>query len=113
MAPTKKTAAVTKKAEAPAASKVTKKNASSKSNDDNAAAAAKENNGPPKGALSAYVCFVRENRETILADTTRKGFMKAAGAAWKKVEDKSKWEEMAKEDKQRYENEWAKYNRGQ
>uniref|UniRef100_A0AC35FPD9 HMG box domain-containing protein n=1 Tax=Panagrolaimus sp. PS1159 TaxID=55785 RepID=A0AC35FPD9_9BILA len=108
MAPTKKTAAVIKKAEAPA--KITKKNNSSKSNDDNAAA--KENNGPPKGALSAYVCFVRENRETILADTTRKGFMKAAGAAWKKVEDKSKWEEMAKEDKQRYENEWAKYTRG-
>uniref|UniRef100_A0A914PNK4 HMG box domain-containing protein n=1 Tax=Panagrolaimus davidi TaxID=227884 RepID=A0A914PNK4_9BILA len=110
MAPTKKTAAPTKEAEAPAA-KVTKKNASSKSNDENASAA-KEHNGPPKGASNAYACFIRENREAILADETHKSFLKAAAAAWKAVEDKSQYEEMAKEDKERYEREIASYNRG-
>uniref|UniRef100_A0A914QVB3 HMG box domain-containing protein n=1 Tax=Panagrolaimus davidi TaxID=227884 RepID=A0A914QVB3_9BILA len=110
MAPTKKTAAATKDSEAPAA-KVAKKNASSKSNDD-ASAAAKKHNGPPKGASNAYACFIRENREAILADEKHKSFLKAAGAAWKALEDKSQYEEMAKEDKERFEREMASYNPG-
>uniref|UniRef100_A0A914P350 HMG box domain-containing protein n=1 Tax=Panagrolaimus davidi TaxID=227884 RepID=A0A914P350_9BILA len=105
MAPTKKTEATTKETEAPAA-KVTKKNASSKSKDD---ASSKKH---PKGALTAYLCFIRENREAIAADETHKGFMKAAGAAWKALEDKSQYEEMAKEDKERFEREMASYNPG-
>uniref|UniRef100_A0AC35GJB8 HMG box domain-containing protein n=1 Tax=Panagrolaimus sp. PS1159 TaxID=55785 RepID=A0AC35GJB8_9BILA len=109
MAPTKKAATITTEADAPAA-KVTKKNASSKSNDDDSAA--KKHNGPPKGALNAYSCFIRENREAIHADEKHKNFMKSAAAAWKAVEDKSEYEQMAKEDKERYEREIASYTPG-
>uniref|UniRef100_A0A914PH10 HMG box domain-containing protein n=1 Tax=Panagrolaimus davidi TaxID=227884 RepID=A0A914PH10_9BILA len=65
----------------------------------------------PKGALTPYFCFLRENRETINADGKQKSFVKAAAAEWKKLEDKSKYEQMAKEDKERYQREMARYNR--
>uniref|UniRef100_A0AC35EXZ6 HMG box domain-containing protein n=1 Tax=Panagrolaimus sp. PS1159 TaxID=55785 RepID=A0AC35EXZ6_9BILA len=106
MAPTKK-AAAEKKADKPAG-KVSKKNDAPPQED---ASATSGKGDKPKGALTAYFCFMRENRETIKVDGTQKTFVKAAAAEWKKLEDKSKYEQMAKEDKERYQRELAEYNR--
>uniref|UniRef100_A0A914QZX5 HMG box domain-containing protein n=1 Tax=Panagrolaimus davidi TaxID=227884 RepID=A0A914QZX5_9BILA len=106
MAPTKKAAAA-KKDDKPAG-KVSKKNDAPPKED---APATSGKGGKPKGALTAYFCFLRENRETIKASGTQKSFVKAAAAEWKKLEDKSTYEQMAKEDKERYQREMARYNR--
>uniref|UniRef100_A0A914PEN3 HMG box domain-containing protein n=1 Tax=Panagrolaimus davidi TaxID=227884 RepID=A0A914PEN3_9BILA len=89
----RKAAAAAKKAKATSTGEVTKK-------DENA----------PKPAQSAYNLWYRENRETIIKEKRLKNLSKAANAAWKKLKDKSKWEEMAKEDKERYQREMNEYN---
>mmetsp|Transcript_5927 Transcript_5927/g.14249 ORF Transcript_5927/g.14249 Transcript_5927/m.14249 type:complete len:304 (-) Transcript_5927:268-1179(-) len=67
---------------------------------------------PPKGALSAFMMFANEHRlamqekgaETSMASVTRE-----ASAQWKEVEDKSKYEALAEEDKERHDEEMATY----
>ena len=98
MAPTKKAAAKKtepKKTEETPASKVVKKTGDR-----------------PKGAKNAYMLFALANREAILADSTEKNVMKAAAVAWKKLEDKSEWEEKAKEEKERYQQEMDDFKGG-
>uniref|UniRef100_A0AC35GL70 HMG box domain-containing protein n=1 Tax=Panagrolaimus sp. PS1159 TaxID=55785 RepID=A0AC35GL70_9BILA len=69
----------------------------------------------PKPPQNAYNLWYRENRDTIIKEKRLKNLGKAARAAWKKLEDKSKWEEMAKEDKERYQREMNEHsgNNGQ
>lgn len=67
----------------------------------------KDPNAPKKG-LSAYMFFVKDTRQEIKEqnpDATFGEIGKLLGEAWKKLEDKSKYEEMAKQDKVRYESE--------
>ncbi|CAJ0962660.1 unnamed protein product, partial [Mesorhabditis belari] len=57
----------------------------------------------PKRALSAYMLWLAENRPRL----TKPGMSvtavaKAAGAEWKNVKDRSKWEKQASADKERY-----------
>jgi structure-specific recognition protein 1 len=51
--------------------------------------------------------YLQENMERLAQEAkgTGEGYMKLAGAEWKAIEDKSKWEELAAEDKERYQNE--------
>lgn len=64
----------------------------------------------PKRAKSAYMFWLEENRARL----TKPGMSvvdvsKAAGAEWVTVKDKSKYEKMAAQDKQRYEAEKKNY----
>uniref|UniRef100_A0A914YFC9 HMG box domain-containing protein n=1 Tax=Panagrolaimus superbus TaxID=310955 RepID=A0A914YFC9_9BILA len=68
------------------------------------------NDDYPKGALSAYMIWFRESRESIREGSKVKNLQKAAKFAWKKLEDKSEWEQKAKEDKERYQREMEEFN---
>uniref|UniRef100_A0AC34FRP1 HMG box domain-containing protein n=1 Tax=Panagrolaimus sp. ES5 TaxID=591445 RepID=A0AC34FRP1_9BILA len=70
----------------------------------------KSDDAVPKGALSAYMLWFLENRDSIRENARIKNIHKAAKYAWKKVEDKSEWEQKAKEDKERYEREMEEFN---
>uniref|UniRef100_A0AC35U3R6 HMG box domain-containing protein n=1 Tax=Rhabditophanes sp. KR3021 TaxID=114890 RepID=A0AC35U3R6_9BILA len=66
--------------------------------------------GQPKRAKSAYMIWLAEHR----AELTKPGLnvcdvARLAGAAWNKLTDKVRWEELAAEDKKRYEREIAIY----
>ena len=64
----------------------------------------------PKRALTAYFIWLAENREAIKKPgMSATQVAKAAGAAWRELTDKSKWEKKAEEDKKRYERENAEY----
>uniref|UniRef100_A0A914YXE9 HMG box domain-containing protein n=1 Tax=Panagrolaimus superbus TaxID=310955 RepID=A0A914YXE9_9BILA len=92
------------------APRATKKTAEKKDDAAPKAKVTKKSNSGPKAAVTAYTLFITENRETILEEAKTKNFFKAAGAAWKKCEDKSPWEERAKEDKARYQREMEEHN---
>jgi hypothetical protein len=67
----------------------------------------KDPNAPKKG-LSAYMFFAKETREQIKQSNPEAKFGeigKLLGEAWKELVDKSKYEQLAKEDKVRYESE--------
>lgn len=54
--------------------------------------------------------WLEENRERLTAEAKNigeKSYMRLGGEEWKAVVDKSKWEEMAKEDKERIQDELA------
>ncbi|VDO10693.1 unnamed protein product [Brugia timori] len=58
----------------------------------------------PKRAKSAYMFWLLENRSRIAKPGMSViDVSKAAGVEWGKVKDKSKYEKMASQDKQRYE----------
>ncbi|EFO14171.2 high mobility group protein 1 [Loa loa] len=58
----------------------------------------------PKRAKSAYMFWLLENRSRIAKPGMSViDVSKAAGIEWGKVKDKSKYEKMASQDKQRYE----------
>ncbi|CAJ0863996.1 4950_t:CDS:10 [Entrophospora sp. SA101] len=60
----------------------------------------------PKRALSAYMFFVRENREKVKAENPGAKFgeiAKLVGEKWKALNDKTFYNEMAADDKKRYE----------
>ncbi|GBF95760.1 hypothetical protein Rsub_08196 [Raphidocelis subcapitata] len=68
----------------------------------------------PKRALGAYMFFSKLKRDEIKAKNPSYGvtdIAKELGAAWKLLgeKEKSKYEDMAKKDKERYEKEVAKY----
>lgn len=64
----------------------------------------------PKKPRNAYNYFSTLNRSEIVAkDKTGQNPMKLLGAAWKELEDKSKYEKMAENDKIRYDNEMKQY----
>jgi len=75
--------------------------------------AAKDPNAPKRPA-SAYILFVKDQREVLLQEhpnAKQTELMKLAGAAWKELDasEKAKYEKMNAEDKIRYENEMANY----
>lgn len=62
---------------------------------------------------SAYMLWLNENRARL----TKPGMgvtdvAKAAGAEWRQLSDKTKWEGMAAADKKRYEKEMASFKTG-
>ncbi|OZC06037.1 HMG box [Onchocerca flexuosa] len=58
----------------------------------------------PKRAKSAYMFWLSENRSRIAKPGMSViDVSKAAGIEWGKIKDKSKYEKMASQDKQRYE----------
>ena len=84
----------------------------------------------PKGKLSAYNCFIREEREAmkkseaegpandseipeekISGTMAQQAFMVACAEKWKKLseEERQRFKEAAEKDKIRYENEMASY----
>lgn len=66
----------------------------------------------PKRAKSAYMFWLLENRSRIAKPGMSViDVSKAAGVEWGKVKDKSKYEKMATQDKQRYEAEKKKYKK--
>ncbi|CAJ0962845.1 unnamed protein product, partial [Mesorhabditis belari] len=62
----------------------------------------KNGGGAPKRNLTAYFIWLGENRARLAETVKPNKVLKAAGAEWKKLEDKSEWEEKAKADKERY-----------
>ncbi|CAJ0847953.1 2277_t:CDS:10 [Entrophospora sp. SA101] len=63
----------------------------------------------PKRALSAYMFFVRENREKVKAENPGAKFgeiAKLVGEKWKALNDKTFYNEMAADDKKRYESDF-------
>lgn len=62
--------------------------------------------------MSAYMLWMQANRDKIkepgmgVTDIAKK-----AGALWKEVKDKPKWEAKAAEEKKRYEREMADYKK--
>jgi len=73
---------------------------------------AKKDKNAPKRGLSAYMIFSNENRQKILAENPGIGFTDVARKAaemWKAQTDKTKWEALAKKDKERYEREMKVY----
>ncbi|RKP25425.1 high mobility group box domain-containing protein [Syncephalis pseudoplumigaleata] len=68
----------------------------------------------PKRALSAYMFFATEHRESIKEQFPEAGFGeigKRLGEAWKNLpeDDKKPYNEKAKKDKERYEREMKDY----
>ncbi|KAI1720330.1 HMG-box domain-containing protein [Ditylenchus destructor] len=61
----------------------------------------------PKGAKNAYMFWLLENREKISALVGKKKALKECGKRWKDLHDKSKWEKLAAEDKERFQREKA------
>ncbi|KAI6198605.1 HMG box domain-containing protein [Aphelenchoides besseyi] len=65
----------------------------------------------PKRPMSSFFIWMKENRERL-----KKPGMSAAevamigGDEWRKLEDKSEWEEKAEIERQRYERELDAYN---
>lgn len=62
----------------------------------------------PKRPLSSYMCFVKAERDNIVKenpDAKFKEISKIMGDKWKSLTDKSPYEAMAAEDKQRYQRE--------
>ncbi|KAI8915431.1 nucleosome binding protein, partial [Powellomyces hirtus] len=69
----------------------------------------------PKRGLSAYLFFSNDKRSDVLAENPGMAVpevSKKLGELWKAIsaEDKAKYEEMATEDKQRYEREKADHH---
>ncbi|KAK0424716.1 hypothetical protein QR680_008806 [Steinernema hermaphroditum] len=67
----------------------------------------------PKRGQSAYFFWLAENRARLtepgkpVTEVTKK-----AGAEWKLVTDRAKWEELARKDKERYDREMAEFRNG-
>ena len=72
----------------------------------------------PKKAQSAFFLFSAEAREKVKKDggseLKHADLLKKIGADWKALseEDKKKWEDKAKADKERYEREMKEYKGG-
>jgi len=83
------------------------------SDDDGKKKRKKKDANAPKKALSAFMCFSREMRPVIQKEEKLSfgDVGKKLGALWGQMsaEEKSKYEQMAKEDKVRYDNEMKTY----
>uniref|UniRef100_A0A914UMA8 HMG box domain-containing protein n=1 Tax=Plectus sambesii TaxID=2011161 RepID=A0A914UMA8_9BILA len=76
-------------------------------------AATKKDPNAPKRGQSAYMLWLNENRARL----TKPGMgvtdvAKAAGAEWRLLTDKTKWEGMAAADKKRYEKDMVSFKAG-
>eukprot|EP00924_Labyrinthula_sp_SR-Ha-C_P002346 snap_masked-scaffold_16-processed-gene-1.58-mRNA-1 protein AED:0.30 eAED:0.30 QI:0/-1/0/1/-1/1/1/0/233 len=72
----------------------------------------------PKKPLTAYTCFIKEQRSKVMKDNPGMSFQAVAsltGKIWQNLEapEKEKYKEMAREDRKRYENELAVFKEGQ
>ncbi|CDW51994.1 FACT complex subunit SSRP1 [Trichuris trichiura] len=68
----------------------------------------------PKKPQSAYVLWMRANRDKIKEEGMSFAEIgKKAGELWKNVTDKKKWEELARKDRVRYQEEMSKYEEAQ
>jgi len=66
----------------------------------------------PKRAQVAYMIWLGENRSKIMKPGMAvTDVAKEAGALWRAMKDKSKWEKMAAADKERYAKEFAAYQK--
>lgn len=66
---------------------------------------AKKDADAPKRPMSAYMLWLNEIREQIKQENpgiSVTELSKVAGEKWKKIDDKTKWQEMAKEAKKKY-----------
>lgn len=66
----------------------------------------------PKRATTAFMLWLNETREQIRKDNPGIKITEVAkkgGEMWKELKDKSKWEELAAKDKQRYQDEMKDY----
>ena len=67
----------------------------------------------PKKAMNAYMIYCNENRDEVKASLGEKADFKAIvqklSADWKLLGDKSKYEKLAEEDKERFTAEEEKY----
>jgi len=73
---------------------------------------AKKDKNAPKRGMSAYMLFFNENRPKILTENPGIAFVdvsKKASEMWKAQTDKTKWDALAKKDKERYEAEMKIY----
>lgn len=72
----------------------------------------KKDKNAPKRGMSAYMLFFNENRQKILTENPGIAFVdvsKKASEMWKAQTDKTKWDALAKKDKERYEAEMVIY----
>ncbi len=73
----------------------------------------KKPEGYPKSNVTAFMHFSAEMRASVKAKNPDAGvtdIAKLLGAQWQATEDKSKWEALAAADKQRFQEELAKFN---
>eukprot|EP00842_Homolaphlyctis_polyrhiza_P005154 jgi/Hompol1/563/HPOL_003764-RA len=90
------------------------KKASSSNKDEPAKKRAKKDPGAPKRPMSAFLYFAAEQRSIVLAKNpglSMTDVTKELGVLWKETTDRSKYDELANEDKKRYEREMAAYNK--
>uniref|UniRef100_A0AC35TJH6 HMG box domain-containing protein n=1 Tax=Rhabditophanes sp. KR3021 TaxID=114890 RepID=A0AC35TJH6_9BILA len=75
---------------------------------------AKKDPNCPKRSKSAYMYWLAENRPALsINGRSVVEVAKAAGLIWNTLTEKSKWEKLAAEDKERYEREIAIYKANQ
>lgn len=72
----------------------------------------------PKGALTSYIIFCTQMRNSIKAenpDIANTDIMKKTGERWRAMseEERAPWEALAAQDKQRFDDEMAVYNQNQ
>ncbi|XP_017070495.1 FACT complex subunit Ssrp1 [Drosophila eugracilis] len=75
-------------------------------------ASKKKDTGKPKRATTAFMLWLNDTRESIKKDNPGikvTEIAKKGGEMWKELKDKSKWEEAAAKDKQRYQDEMRNY----
>ncbi|XP_016974049.1 FACT complex subunit Ssrp1 [Drosophila rhopaloa] len=72
----------------------------------------KKDTGKPKRATTAFMLWLNDTRESIKKDNPGikvTEIAKKGGEMWRELKDKSKWEEAAAKDKQRYHDEMRDY----
>ncbi|XP_017003111.2 FACT complex subunit Ssrp1 [Drosophila takahashii] len=72
----------------------------------------KKDTGKPKRATTAFMLWLNDTRESIKKENPGikvTEIAKKGGEMWKELKDKSKWEEAAAKDKQRYQDEMRNY----
>ncbi|KAL7736477.1 hypothetical protein ACLKA6_019678 [Drosophila palustris] len=75
----------------------------------------KKDSNKPKRATTAFMLWLNDTRETIKRDNPGikvTEIAKKGGEMWRELKDKSKWEEAAAKDKQRYHDEMRDYKPG-
>ncbi|XP_023173504.1 FACT complex subunit Ssrp1 [Drosophila hydei] len=75
----------------------------------------KKDSGKPKRPTTAFMLWLNDTREQIKRDNPGikvTEIAKKGGEMWKELKDKSKWEELASKDKQRYQDEMRNYKPG-
>ncbi|EDW60961.1 FACT complex subunit Ssrp1 [Drosophila virilis] len=75
----------------------------------------KKDSNKPKRATTAFMLWLNDTREQIKRDNPGikvTEIAKKGGEMWKELKDKSKWEEIAAKDRQRYQDEMRNYKPG-